>query len=815
MKRKYVYLLLISIFLFPTCTKHSRNITDNNTRLWYTYPAKYWNSQALHIGNGYMGATFFGGIQHEVITFTEASMWTGEPAEGNWEKDGVNPKAREVLPIIRDAIVNGKTHLADSLVQHDFFGKSDIFGYFTSIGELNLDFLGQDDSATNYMRELDLANSLGKISYTSGGVTYRREYFCSYPDRVAALKFSSDKPGSISFDLGIHIIQDSSVTFINGNTLEVKGLINGNHRPFDVLLTVKNTGGSVGVHDGKLAVRNAGSAVIYFTAATNYRMAYPDYTGEDPVSVTQRIMKNVASQDYESLKKKHISDYKSLFDRVKLQIRGNAEAESLPVNERYQRLKAGGSDPGYKVLAFNLGRYMIISSSRPGTLPANLQGVWNNFKSAPWAGNYQSNINLQEIYWSCGPVNLPECQQAYIDWIKDLAIPGHEIARLCYGTGGWVSHTTGNIWGHAAPYGGIRYGMYAVGAAWHCQHVWEQFAFTQDTAYLRKEAYPLLRDASVFWLENLVPFHGYLISAPAVSAEHGALLTNHGLDPAFHDKRSQDYRYNIPGVYQDVEMIHELFTNTAQAASIMGDQAFADSLLRVRDQLLPLKIGKYGQLQEWYEDIDSPECHHRHIAHLFAVYPGTMISPSTTPELAKAAETALNFRGDGRFPEQESVSGGNWARAHRMWCWTRLLDGNRADSIMTGLLTEEGFENVLTFQHIGYDWGRPEYYNEGDSIYCHFQLDASASLPGCIAEMLLQSQHGDIRLLPALPGEFATGEVKGLKARGNYTVNITWKNGDLVHADIICPEKSPVPAIWVKNKPVDPAKSDKIEIIKL
>ncbi len=404
--------------------------------------------------------------------------------------------------------------------------------------------------------------------------------------------------------------------------------------------------------------------------------------------------------------------------------------------------------------------------------------MWNTFKVAPWAGNYQSNINLQEIYWSCGPTNLAECQQPYLDWIADLAKPGKEIAQRVYGTNGWVSHTTGNIWGHAAPIGSHPWGMYPMGAAWHCQHLWDQFAFTQDTSYLRNIAWPLLKEASVFWFENLVPFKNYFITAPSVSAEHGALLTDKGLNPAFHDFKSDNYRYSLTGIYQDVEMIRDLFNNTLKAALIVGEKAFADSLQYTMTKLLPLKIGKYGQLQEWYEDIDNPDCHHRHIAHLYAVCPGNEINPNATPALAKAAAVSLDMRGDGRYMEQEEASGGNWARAHRMWCWARLYDGNRANKILTELLTEEGFENVTTFQHASYHWQRQDLYMEG-KLYCHFQLDASAAVPGCITEMLLQSHMGELHLLPALPDELHSGSIKGIKARGNYTVNLEWKNKEL------------------------------------
>ncbi|KPL11332.1 MAG: hypothetical protein AMS26_20120, partial [Bacteroides sp. SM23_62] len=485
----------------------------------------------------------------------------------------------------------------------------------------------------------------------------------------------------------------------------------------------------------------------------------------------------------------------------------------LPTNQRYERLKSGKADPGYKVLAFNLGRYMIISSSRPNTLPANIQGVWNTFYAAPWAGNYQSNINVQELFWSCGPTDLAECQQSYIDWIENLAISGREIARLVYGTGGWVSHTVGNIWGHAAPIGSHPWGMFPMGAAWHCQHVWDQYAFTRDEQYMKDQAYPLLKDASVFWLENLVPFEGYLITSPSVSAEHGALMTENGLNPAFHDFKSDQYLYNLPGVYQDMEMIWDLFTNTAKAANILGEEEFADTLLETREQLLPLQIGRHGQLQEWYQDIDHPDCHHRHIAHLYAVCPGTQIHPTITPELAEAAKISLDMRGDGRYPEQEMSAGGNWARAHRMWCWTRLMDGNSASKILTEMLTAQGFENGLTYQHAVFGFDRDDLSMEGD-LYCHFQLDGSASVPGCITEMLVQSHLGEIHLLPALPEEFNTGKISGIRARGGYTVDLAWKDGNLSEAVINCPPGTEIPTVRLKSDIISPQDHECIRIIK-
>jgi alpha-L-fucosidase 2 len=608
-------------------------------------------------------------------------------------------------------------------------------------------------------------------------------------------------------------MQDSSRVEISENAYRVKGYINGNNRPFDLLIHINNKGGKLKQKNKRLILENADEAELYITIETNYKMNYPDYKGKDPEEQNNRIMQQALEYSYDKLKKRHISDYQSLYNRVSINLNGRDDLENLPTNKRYQRINQGKNDRGYKELAFNLGRYLIISSSRPGTLPANLQGVWNAFQVAPWAGNYQSNVNLQEIYWSCGPTNLMECHQPYIDWIENLAIPGGEVAKRVYGTDGWVSHTTGNIWGHAAPIGNHPWGLYPVGATWHCQHVWEQFAFTNDTAFLENRAYPLLKDASIFWLENLIPFKGHLISAPTVSAEHGALMTEKGLNPAFHDMESDRYHYCLQGVYQDVEMIWDLFTNTAEAARILNKEEFADSLLSVREKLLPLQIGKHGQLQEWYKDIDHPDCHHRHISHLYSVCPGNQIHPTTTPKLAKAAKKSLNMRGDGRFLEQELASGGNWARAHRMWCWTRLMDGNRANKILTELLTEQGFENVLTFQHAAYHWGRKDFYTE-DSLYLHFQLDASASLPGCITEMLVQSHMDEIHLLPALPDQFKTGSISGIKARGGYTINMEWKNRELVKAEIIPEKGSPKPKIRLDGKITDPSESSKITWIK-
>lgn len=561
------------------------------------------------------------------------------------------------------------------------------------------------------------------------------------------------------------------------------------------------------------------AAWMLLAIATDYKQQYPEYKSDiDPSESTRQIIEEASLLGYNQLRERHMNDYRELYSRVELQIEGNTAAEAKPTNERWEAINNGEPDPGIKVLAFNLGRYMIISSSRPGTLPANLQGVWNVFRIPPWSGNYQSNINLQQIYWSCGPTGLTECHEPYIDWIEDLAISGREIAARVYGTDGWVSHTTGNIWGHAAPIGGMSWGLYPMGSAWHCHHLWEQYSFNQDKEYLREVAYPLLKDAAIFYLQNLRNYENSLVFAPSVSAEHGVYnnegtLTGVSSSAALGDIKQDDILFNLPAPSQDAQMIWDLFTNTLEAGKILDtDAEFLVTLREKRDSLPSLQVGRYGQLKEWDWDIVDTNNRHRHISHLYAVSPGRQINPLTDIDLAQAAKIALNMRRDGRFLNDDPASGGNWSIAHRMWAWVRLLDGERANDILDLMLTEQGFENLLTYQHDAYHWERRDLDNVGDSLYLHFQLDGSASVPGLLAEMLLQSHHGGIHLLPALPKELQTGSVKGLHARGGYTVNLDWAYGKLTSATIVSQDES-IPEILLSGTKVDHEKDKRIRLV--
>ncbi len=784
---------------------NSNHSSTPNERLWYPQPAQYWNSQSLLLGNGRVGVSFMGGVQTEEFALSEKSIWTGGPFRGDWEEVGVNPKAITSLPEIRRLSLAGEIEAADQLTQDDFIGKNRLFGAFSSIGSLKLQMY-PPEKIHRYCRSLDLSSALGEVSYQSGDVHYHREYFCSSPHQIFAIKLEASQKGALSFSLSFDSIQESCRVLAENDSLTLDGEIDGNQRPFQVKAKVITQGGSQQCSEGSLTVHQADSAIIYVAIATNYKLEYPAYQGDPPEKIIHQTFSSIQPLSYDALKEAHIADYQQLYQRTSLKLPANPSAETLPTHERYAGLKQGVSDPGYKELMFNLGKYLLISSSRQGSLPANLQGVWNIFKTAPWLGNYQSNINIQEIYWPCGILNLSECQEPLIDWIEDLVEPGREIARRCYGTAGWVSHSTGNIWGHAAPDNHLCYGLYPVGAAWHCRHLWEHFSHGQNIDYLRNRAYPLMKEASLFWMENLVEYHGHLISAPTVSAEHGVVRTADGLNPApfDNDLDKSEYLYTLPGAYQDVEMIWDLFTNTAEAAEILGDTETARRLKDKKDQLLPLKIGKQGQLQEWEEDLDHPDCHHRHIAHLYAVAPGRQIHPTTTPELAQAAKKALDMRGDGHFPEPEFVTGGNWARAHRMACWVRLMDGNRANKILSELITEQGFENGLTFQHLDNQHNiGPSLHTSPEGAEQNVQLDASVALCSVMAEMLLQSHLGELHLLPALPAEFHSGRVCGLRAHGGHILDIEWKDGILTKAHIRLNNTS-IPKIRLKNRLVNP-----------
>jgi alpha-L-fucosidase 2 len=771
---------------------------DYNSTLWYEYPAEDWRTQALHLGNGYIGASFYGGVQSERFDITEESMWWGGPGENPDYNYGIREGANEYLKEIRELIVNGDIEEADKLVQGKFTGDYSNFGALTSIGQLYLDFENHDGEVSNYKRALDVANSLATVSYSMDKVNYIREYFCSYPDRMMAINLKSDAKGKIGFSIRQNFTQKYNEVIAKGDEIRVIGKINGNNRQYEVKIKVLHDGGQLSVKDGTLTLTAANSATLLYTAATEYTPVAPLYNGADPVAITRECIDKAVKKGYDKIKSDHISDYRNLYDRVALKMDGDPTLEKLPTNERYEMLKTGMTDDaGLKVLLFNLGRYLLLSASREGTLPSGLQGIWVTDKKAAWNGNYQSNINIQEMYWTAGPLNLPETQEAYINWIKTLVEPGRKVAKAYYDTDGWVSHTTGNIWGYAAPGAHLLWGMYPMGAAWHCQHLWSQYEFTQDKEYLKKEAYPMMKEAAEFWLQNMVEYEGKYIIAPTVSAEHGVDIKD-GKPTEYTVTNGEVTRGKwlcLPGAYQDIQMVHDLYTNVIEASEILDvDKKLRAKIKATRDKLLPMRIGKYGQIQEWAWDIDNPRDHHRHIAHMYALMPGRQIDPYKTPELAKAAEISLNMRGHTLYGPKWPNMGGNWNRTWRIYCYTRLLDGEKAARIFNDMVTQVGFENLMA--------------HESNNM----QVDGSMSTPGFMAEMMLQSHQGEIHLLPAVPVEWPAGEVKGLIARGAFKVDIEWRYGQLVSCTIESLEGNKIPPIRVKGKLVDPNTDSRIMI---
>ncbi|TKG88373.1 hypothetical protein EYV94_27175 [Puteibacter caeruleilacunae] len=771
---------------------------DYNSTLWYDYPAEDWRTQALHIGNGYMGASYYGGVKSERFDITEETMWFGGPGENPDYNYGIKKGGKAHLKEIRDAIVNGDIEKADGLVQKHFTGDYSNFGSLTSIEHLYLDFENHDGVVKNYKRSLDVANSLASVSYDINGVNYHREYFCSYPDRVMAVHVKSDANGKVGFTIRHEFMQKSNDISIHDNEIHVKGKIDGNNRQYEIKIKVLNEGGTLSEENGTLKLSGANSATVLYTTATEYTSVAPKYNGADPVALTHKFITGASKKGYSKLKADHIADYRSLYDRVALTMDGDPQLEKLPTNKRYEMLKTGMTDDaGLKVLLFNLGRYLLISASRPGTLPSGLQGVWVSNRTAAWAGNYQSNINIQEMYWTAGPLNLPETQEAYVNWIKTLIEPGRKVANAYYGTDGWVSHSTGNIWGYASPGSDMLWGMYPSGAAWHCQHLWSQYEFTQDKKYLAKEAYPIMKEAAEFWLQNMVEYEGGYIIAPVVSAEHGVdIRDGKPVDYAITNGEARAGKwFNLPGAFQDIQMVYDLFSNVMQAAEELDvDKDFSAKVKKTRDQLLPLKIGKYGQIQEWAWDVDNPRDHHRHIAHMYALMPGRQIDPYKTPELAKAAKISLNMRGHTLYGPKWPHMGGNWNRTWRIYCYTRLLDGEKAARIFNDMVTQVGFENLMA--------------HESNNM----QVDGSMSTPGFMAEMMLQSHQGEIHVLPALPVEWPAGKVTGLIARGAFKVDIEWRYGLLVSCTIESLEGNKLPPVRVKGELVDPKNDSRIVI---
>ncbi|MGI5405946.1 glycoside hydrolase family 95 protein [Streptomyces chartreusis] len=699
--------------------------------LWYAAPAADWEREALPIGNGALGAMVFGTLASEHLQFNEKTLWTGGPGSaqgydhGNWRA----PRPGAITAVQDDL----DTGTLDPESAADRLGQPRVgYGAHQTFGDLHLDL--PDAPATppsDYRRELDLDNAIASVAYTHQGVRHQRQFFASYPDDVIVGRLSADRPGSVTFTLRHTSPRTDFTATAADGTLTVRGTLADNGLRFEAQVRVYAEGGTVtSGAGGTLTVTGADSAWFVLAAGTDYADTYPDYRGPDPHAAVARAVRR-AGRNYENLLDRHVRDHRALFARVALDI-GQSLPADLPTDRLLSTYTGGTSatDHALEALYFQYGRYLLIASSRPGSLPANLQGVWNNSTTPPWSADYHVNINLQMNYWPAEAANLAETTAPYDRFVEALRAPGRRSAQEMFGSRGWVVHNETNPYGFTGVHDWATSFWFPEAAAWLTQQMYEHYRFGGSTDYLRSTAYPVMKEAAEFWLDNLRtdPRDGTLVVTPSYSPEHGDFTA---------------------GAAMSQQIVHDLFTSTLEAARTLGDAP--DFRRRVEDALKRLdpglRIGTWGQLQEWKQDLDDPADTHRHVSHLFALHPGRQIRPGS--EWARAAEVSLTARGDG---------GTGWSKAWKINFWARLRDGDHAHTMLGEQLKSSTLPNL-------WDTHPP------------FQIDGNFGATSGVVEMLLQSQHDIIEVFPALPAAWPSGSVCGLRARGGATLDIDWAVG--------------------------------------